>query len=147
MPKGFKIESEFNLQKQEDSKNKVIHRKHHRSGTNNHIEPNSQKKIRKKPENNISSAINSVLSENNTSNNKENESIPYLNKKSMRIHKPKIKEDLGYIDKNVIQGKSNPLRVSISKKCEKALFQIKKLGNFDYLYSKNSNYSSDILFI
>ena len=143
MPKGFKIESEFNLQKQEDSKNKVIHRKHHRS-TNTHIEQNSPKKIRKKPENNISSTINSNISENNTSNNKENESIPYLNKKSMRIHKPKIKEDLGYIDKNVIQGKSNPLRVSISKKCEKALFQIKKLENFDYLYSKNSNYSSDI---
>ena len=148
MPKGFKIESESNLQKQEDLKNKVIHRKHHRTGINsqniNH-EQNSPKKTRKKTENNINSTMNSIISENNTSNNKENEGVnlsnnnQLLNKKSMRIHKPKIKEDLGYIDKNVIQGKSNPLRVSISKKCEKALFLIKKLGNFDYLYSKNSN--------
>jgi hypothetical protein len=148
MPKGFKIESESNLQKQEDLKNKVIHRKHHRTGTNSQNIPheqNSPKKTRKKTENNINSTMNSIISENNTSNNKENEGVnlsnnnQLLNKKSMRIHKPKIKEDLGYIDKNVIQGKSNPLRVSISKKCEKALFLIKKLGNFDYLYSKNSN--------
>ena len=122
MPRGFKIESEINLLKDEESKNKINHNKKHKrhssiniTNTSNNEKP---KKIKKSKSENI---------------NKEN--LPVIvEKKSSRLHKPKIKEDLGYIDKDVIMGKSNPLRVSISKQCENGLSKIKKipLSNFFY---------------
>ena len=122
MPRGFKIESEINLLKDEESKNKINHNKKHKRHSSINITNTSNidkpKKIKKSKSENI---------------NKEN--LPVIvEKKSSRLHKPKIKEDLGYIDKDVIMGKSNPLRVSISKQCENGLSKIKKipLSNFFY---------------
>ena len=122
MPRGLKLESEINLLKDEESKNKINHNKKHKrhssiniTNTSNNEKP---KKIKKSKSENL---------------NKEN--LPVIvEKKSSRLHKPKIKEDLGYIDKDVIMGKSNPLRVSISKQCENGLSKIKKipLSNFFY---------------
>ena len=122
MPRGYKIESEINLLKEEESKNKINNNKKHKRHSSINITNTSNidkpKKIKKSKSENL---------------NKEN--LPVIvEKKSSRLHKPKIKEDLGYIDKDVIMGKSNPLRVSISKQCENGLSKIKKipLSNFFY---------------
>ena len=98
MPKGYKIESEMNLLKDDESKNKISKNK----------------------------------------KNKRHSSIVIIEKKSARLHKPKIKEDLGYIDKDVIMGKSNPLRVSISKQCDIGLTKIKKIPFWHFFYTSRT---------
>lgn len=63
---------------------------------------------------------------------------PIQQKKSLRQHKQVVKEDLGYIEKDITKGKSNPLRASANKQCEKCFAQLRKyqLSEFFY-YSQN----------
>ena len=64
----------------------------------------------------------------------ESQNSPIKEKHSLRQHKPRITEDLGYIDKDILKGKSNPLRASINKKCEKGFNDILKYKVSDFFY-------------
>ena len=54
-----------------------------------------------------------------------------------REHKPKIIEDLGYIDKDVIKGKSNPLFRAVNKICEKGIMKMKKIPYYSFFYNSS----------
>ena len=127
MPKGYKIESEMNLLKDDESKNKISKNKKNKRHSSIHISNSSNNEKPKK--------LKKAKSENL---NKENVPSVIIEKKSARLHKPKIKEDLGYIDKDVIMGKSNPLRVSISKQCDIGLTKIKKIPFWHFFYTSRT---------
>ena len=67
--------------------------------------------------------------------NKENKGIAI--RKMTREHKPKIIEDLGYIDKDVIKGKSNPLFRAVNKICEKGMLKMKKIQYYSFFYNSS----------
>jgi hypothetical protein len=58
-------------------------------------------------------------------------------RKTTREHKPKTIEDLGYIDKDVIKGKSNPLFRAVSKICEKGIIKMKKIQYYSFFYNSS----------
>ena len=139
IPNGFKIETEENLLKKDDKKKKgYIHRKHKRNFWNSNIlenivdnennidNNNNQEKAPKRRSKKSSSSQNT---ENKENNNK------IVMRKMTREHKPKIIEDLGYIDKDVIKGKSNPLFRAVNKICEKGMIKMKKIQYYSFFYN------------
>ena len=139
IPNGFKIETEENLLKKDDKKKKgYIHRKHKRNFGNSNIlenivdnennidNNNNQEKAPKRRSKKSSSSQNT---ENKENNNK------IVMRKMTREHKPKIIEDLGYIDKDVIKGKSNPLFRAVNKICEKGMIKMKKIQYYSFFYN------------
>ena len=149
MPKNFKIESEEVLMKNDDKKNKnFLHRKHRKTNSNNinFNTSNNDFTLQKTTPNKLTEIDN-----NNNNNNilkhkrsrkksgnlsKENSTNIIPNQKRLtRQHKPKIIEDLGYIDKDVIKGKSNPLRRAVNKICERGIIKIKKIPSCGFFYN------------
>ena len=59
-------------------------------------------------------------------------------RKMTREHKPKIIEDLGYIDKDIIKGKSNPLFRAVNKICDKGMEKMKKIQYYSFFYNNSS---------
>ena len=92
---------------------------------NNNIEKAPKQRKRKKSN-----------SSHNTEN-KENNKSTIVMRKMTREHKPKIIEDLGYIDKDIIKGKSNPLFRAVNKICEKGLLKIKKIQYYSFFYNSS----------
>jgi len=158
MPYGYKLESEEILLKKDEKRKKgYLHRKHkknYNSLLGNKIE-NSNNILDNS--NNCENKINEENSSNNNNNikvkkpgkksfhsandapggdnNKENKSIAL--RKMTREHKPKIIEDLGYIDKDVIKGKSNPVFRAVNKICEKGLMKMKKIPYYSFFYNSS----------
>ena len=130
MPRGFKLELEEILQKEQEDKNKpTAHQKKNKKCIPNIINTDHPRS-RKPP---------SRLNIENTPNSPKKQSIPSIQppipeKKSSRQPKPLIKEDLGYIDRDAIKGKSNPMRAAVSKLCEKGLARLKKNPLSDFFY-------------
>ena len=155
MPIGFKLETEENLLKIDDKKQKgYLHRKH-KKGNNSNI---GNKKVNENYNISIQNKISEdnnenknninikhrksrkksfhLLSEgNNLEDNKDNKNTGL--RRMSRTHKPKIIEDLGYIDKDVIKGKSNPLFRAINKNCEKGIMKIKKIPYYSFFYNSS----------
>ena len=147
IPYGYKLETEENLLKTDEKKKKgYLHRKHKRTfGNNNSILENIVDN-----ENNIESTnkINNIekvpkrrrkksFSSHNTEN-KENNNKTIIMRKMTREHKPKIIEDLGYIDKDIIKGKSNPLFRAVNKICDKGMEKMKKIQYYSFFYNNSS---------
>ena len=147
IPYGYKLETEENLLKTDEKKKKgYLHRKHKRTfGNNNSILENIVDN-----ENNIESTnkINNLekvpkrrrkksFSSHNTEN-KENNNKTTIMRKMTREHKPKIIEDLGYIDKDIIKGKSNPLFRAVNKICDKGKKKMKKIQYYSFFYNNSS---------
>ena len=147
IPNGYKLETEENLLKTDEKKKKgYLHRKHKRTfGNNNSILENIVDN-----ENNIESTnkINNLekvpkrrrkksFSSHNTEN-KENNNKTTIMRKMTREHKPKIIEDLGYIDKDIIKGKSNPLFRAVNKICDKGMEKMKKIQYYSFFYNNSS---------
>ena len=147
IPYGYKLETEENLLKTDEKKKKgYLHRKHKRNfGNNNSILENIVDN-----ENNIESnnKINNIekipkrrrkksFSSHNTEN-KENNNKTTIMRKMTREHKPKIIEDLGYIDKDIIKGKSNPLFRAVNKICDKGMEKMKKIQYYSFFYNNSS---------
>ena len=164
MPYGYKIETEENLLKKDEKKKKnYLHRKHKKNNTNtininnnnileniddneNNLEnsnninninninnTNAQKTKRRKKSFSSQNASNKENKENK--DNKDNKGIAL--RKMTREHKPKIIEDLGYIDKDVIKGKSNPLFRAVNKICEKGMIKMKKIQYYSFFYNSS----------
>ena len=147
IPYGYKLETEENLLKTDEKKKKgYLHRKHKRTfGNNSSILENIVDN-----ENNIESTnkINNIekvpkrrrkksfLSHN--TENKENNNKTTIMRKMTREHKPKIIEDLGYIDKDIIKGKSNPLFRAVNKICDKGMEKMKKIQYYSFFYNNSS---------
>jgi hypothetical protein len=154
MPSGYKLESEENLLKNDEKRHKsFLHRKHKKNSSsileskidsennNLNIKNNEeskdnkdtiikQKKTRKK--------IFPMGNEDNKGDDKENKENKSIAVRRMtREHKPKIIEDLGYIDKDVIKGKSNPLFRAVNKICEKGLMKMKKIPYYSFFYNSS----------
>ena len=149
MPKNFKIESEEVLMKNDDKKNKnFLHRKHKKTNSNNinfntsnndftfqKTTPNKLTEIdNNNKNNNILKHKRSRKKSGNLSKENSTNIIPNQ-KRLTRQHKPKIIEDLGYIDKDVIKGKSNPLRRAVNKICERGIIKIKKIPSCGFFYN------------
>lgn len=148
MPKGYKIETEENLIKNGEKRPKnYLHRRHRKINTsssnlvNNKLELDLQKINSVKSEETDNIYSDNLLKhkrprKKSASNNKEKNSTQIINPKRLtREHKPKIIEDLGYIDKDVIKGKSNPLRRAVNKICEKGILKIKKIPSCGFFYN------------
>ena len=146
IPIGYKLETEENLLKTDEKKKKgYLHKKHKRNPNNNSILENIVDN-----ENNIESnnkIINNdkipkrrrkkSFSSHNTEN-KENNTKTTIMRKMTREHKPKIIEDLGYIDKDIIKGKSNPLFRAVNKICDRGMEKMKKIQYYSFFYNNSS---------
>ena len=156
MPSGYKLETEEILLKKDEKRQKTyLHRKHKKQGS-------SILENKNENENNNTNGNNINIEENNDikgnpiikskksrmkNYNSFNEGLPGLNKKdsgnlpfrrmTTREHKPKIIEDLGYIDKDVIKGKSNPLFRAVNKICEKGIMKMKKIPYYSFFYNSS----------
>ena len=165
MPPGYKLETEEILLKTDEKRQKgYLHRKHKKNSNfilenknmneiNNNINNNNINNYsnldleNKNSENNIEIKNNTAtrhkkgrkksfhLLEGNNVNNKENKNVPM--RRMTREHKPKIIEDLGYIDKDVIKGKSNPLFRAVNKICEKGIMKMKKIPYYSFFYNSS----------
>ena len=156
MPLGYKLESEEILLKRDEKKQKnYLHRKHKKnissllenkndnenSNINNiNIKDIEENKDNKNKDNNIrprkirrKSFHSGRDSGIDNKENKENKTIAV--RRMTRQHKPKIIEDLGYIDKDVIKGKSNPLFRAVNKICEKGMMKMKKIPYYSFFYN------------
>lgn len=147
MPVGFKLELEEILKKEIEEKSKpIVHKKHKKGFTFSsdyprrprqaHKEISSQRQ--KENDNVLCSSSNNINNSNNTGNN----SYCVTEKKSLRQHKPIVREDLGYIDKDVIKGKSNPLRAAVCKQCEKGISKLRKNPVSEFFYFSTGNIPS-----
>ena len=149
LPFGFKIETEENLLKKDDKKKKgYLHRKHKKNFGNSNIlenfvdnENNIDMNLDNNNNNNIEKAPKQRKRKKSNSShnteNKENNKSTIVMRKMTREHKPKIIEDLGYIDKDIIKGKSNPLFRAVNKICEKGLLKIKKIQYYSFFYNSS----------
>ena len=157
MPSGFKLESEENLLKNDEKRHKsFLHRKHKKNSSsileskidsennNLNMRANEESKEIKDTKDTIikpkktRKKIFPIGNEDNKGvdkENKENKSIAV--RRMTREHKPKIIEDLGYIDKDVIKGKSNPLFRAVNKICEKGLMKMKKIPYYSFFYNSS----------
>ena len=77
-------------------------------------------------------------SSHNTENKENNNNKTTVMRKMTREHKPKIIEDLGYIDKDVIKGKSNPLFRAVNKVCEKGMIKMRKIQYYSFFYNNSA---------
>ena len=145
MPVGFKLELDEILQKEAEEKTKPpVHKKHKKGFSFSSDYPRRQTKLHKEEYNySVNDKIltaNNALMNGNDSSIMTNHSNIYTEKKSLRQPKPLIREDLGYIDKDVTKSKSNPMRAAVSKQCEKGFIKLKKNPIADYFYfSKKPN--------
>ena len=138
MPPGYKLETEEILLKKDEKRQKTyLHRKHKKNS--------SILDIKNDNENNN---INNLNIENkNSEDNFDTKNSTNLKQKKPRkksfhllnegISKPKIIEDLGYIDKDVIKGKSNPLFRAVNKICEKGIMKMKKIPYYSFFYNSS----------
>ena len=147
IPYGYKLETEENLLKTDEKKKKgYLHRKHKRNIGNtgsilenivdneNNIESNNKiNNIEKIPKRRRKKSFSSHNTENKENNNKT-----IIMRKMTREHKPKIIEDLGYIDKDIIKGKSNPLFRAVNKICDKGMEKMKKIQYYSFFYNNSS---------
>ena len=146
IPYGYKLETEENLLKTDEKKKKgYLHRKHKRTFGNNNsilenivdnennIESNKINNIEKVPKRRRKKSFSSHNTENKENNNKTT-----IMRKMTREHKPKIIEDLGYIDKDIIKGKSNPLFRAVNKICDKGMEKMKKIQYYSFFYNNSS---------
>ena len=151
MPYGYKLEFEDVLLKNDEKKQRhYLHRKHKKDNC-----LLLERKL-ENVNNNINNDLinsNQILADDNTNflklrkprsknlylttegDKKEGKGIAL--RKMPREHKPKIIEDLGYIDKDVIKGKSNPLFRAVNKICEKGLMKIKKIPYYSFFYNSS----------
>jgi hypothetical protein len=148
IPYGYKLETEENLLKTDDKKKKgYLHRKHKRNSAtsilenivdnennidinNSNISNNNNIEKIQKPRRRKKSS-----SSHNTENKENNNNKSIVMRKMTREHKPKIIEDLGYIDKDVIKGKSNPLFRAVNKICEKGMIKMRKIQYYSFFYN------------
>ena len=154
MPSGYKLETEENLLKKDEKRHKgYLHRKHKRNSSsileskidseNNNLniknvaEEKDSKEITIKPKKSRKKIfpLDPEGSKGDLKENKENQSIAV--RRMTREHKPKIIEDLGYIDKDVIKGKSNPLFRAVNKICEKGMMKMKKIPYYSFFYNSS----------
>lgn len=133
MPPGFKLELDEILIKEIEEKGKPVVHKKHRKGFNF-----SSDYPRKPRQSHKDEDTDNILAQNKSLIN-GNDNL-YTEKKSLRQPKPLIREDLGYIDKDAIKGKSNPMKAAVAKQCEKGFMKLKKNPVADYFYfSKRPN--------
>ncbi len=138
MPAGYKLELDEVLKKENEEKAKPVTHKKHKKGFNFSADYPKRPKKESVANNDRESSL--LLNNNSSNRSNNNNSInPIGEKKSFRQHKPLIKEDLGYIDKDVIKSKSNPLRAAVSKQCERALSKLRKNPAADYFYFAKGN--------
>ena len=145
IPYGYKLETEENLLKTDEKKKKgYLHRKHKRNNGNTSILENIVDNENNIEGNNVSNNLEKVtkprrrkksFSSHDTENKENNKNI--IMRKTTREHKPKTIEDLGYIDKDVIKGKSNPLFRAVSKICEKGIIKMKKIQYYSFFYNSS----------
>ena len=154
MPYGFKLETEENLLKKDEKRKKgYLHRKHKKFGNSSILE-NTVDNDNNIEMNNDNSNINNntalekgqkqkrrkkSFSSHNTENKENNNSKSIVMRKMTREHKPKIIEDLGYIDKDVIKGKSNPLFRAVNKICERGMIKMKKIQYYSFFYNSSKS--------
>ena len=154
MPYGFKLETEENLLKKDEKRKKgYLHRKHKKFGNSSILE-NTVDNENNIEMNNDNSNINNntalekgqkqkrrkkSFSSHNTENKENNNSKSIVMRKMTREHKPKIIEDLGYIDKDVIKGKSNPLFRAVNKICERGMIKMKKIQYYSFFYNSSKS--------
>ena len=133
MPPGFKLELDEILIKEIEEKGKPVVHKKHRKGFNF-----SSDYPRKPRQSHKDEDTDNIFAQNKSLIN-GNDNL-YTEKKSLRQPKPLIREDLGYIDKDAIKGKSNPMKAAVAKQCEKGFMKLKKNPVADYFYfSKRPN--------
>ena len=151
MPYGFKLETAENLLKKDEKKKKgYLHRKHKRFGNSNILEnivDNENNIEANIDNNNDNNNINEKaqkprrrkksFSSHNTENKENNNNKSIVMRKMTREHKPKIIEDLGYIDKDIIKGKSNPLFKAVNKVCERGMIKMKKIQYYSFFYNSS----------
>ena len=147
IPYGYKLETEENLLKTDEKKKKgYLHRKHKRTfGNNNSIlenivdNDNNIESTNKK--NNLEKVhkrrLKKSISNHNTKNTENNNKTTIM-RKMTREHKPKIIEELGQIDKDIIKGKSNPLFRAVNKICDKGMEKMKKIQYYSFFYNNSS---------
>ena len=153
MPSDYKLESVENLLKNDEKRHKsFLHRKHKKNSSsilenkidsennNLNIKTEESKDIKdtiikqKKPRRKIF-PIGNEDNKGDDKENKENKNIAI--RRMTREHKPKIIEDLGYIDKDIIKGKSNPLFRAVNKICEKGIMKMKKIPYYSFFYNSS----------
>ena len=142
MPLGYKLENEDNLLKNEEKRHKnYLHRKSRRDNaiTTENKKDNENSNINFETKN-INDNRNNIKQKKprkklEGTQNGENNEIKI--RRPTREHKPKIIEDLGYIDKDVIKGKSNPLFRAVNKICEKGIMKIKKIPYYSFFYNSS----------
>ena len=156
IPYGYKLETEENLLKTDDKKKKgYLHRKHKRNSATSILENivdnennidinNSNNNLNNSNINNNNEKMQKPRrrkkssSSHNTENKENNNNKTIVMRKMTREHKPKIIEDLGYIDKDVIKGKSNPLFRAVNKVCEKGMIKMRKIQYYSFFYNNPS---------
>ena len=154
MPYGFKLETEENLLKKDEKRKKgYLHRKHKKFGNSSILENivDNENNIDNNNKNNINNDITTLekgqkqrrrkksFSSHNTENKENTNNKSIVMRKMTREHKPKIIEDLGYIDKDVIKGKSNPLFRAVNKICEKGMIKMKKIQYYSFFYNSSKS--------
>ena len=155
MPYGFKLETEENLLKKDEKRKKgYLHRKHKKFGNSSILENIVDNENNIDNNNNINNNINNIttlekgqkqrrrkksFSSHNTENKENTNNKSIVMRKMTREHKPKIIEDLGYIDKDVIKGKSNPLFRAVNKICEKGMIKMKKIQYYSFFYNSSKS--------
>ena len=133
-----KIDSEKN--NIDNNVNNAIDNKNNEENNNNLIKNSNANTRQKKPRKKSFHLLNETTSidNNNNNNNKENKDNKSIAVRRMtREHKPKIIEDLGYIDKDVIKGKSNPLFRAVNKICERGIMKLKKVPYYSFFYNSS----------
>ena len=157
LPYGIKIETEEILLKKDEKKKKgYLHRKHKKNfGNSNNILENILDNNENNIDMNLENNNNNIEklpkrrrkksnSSHNTENKDNNNKSQIVMRRMTREHKPKIIEDLGYIDKDIIKGKSNPLFRAVNKVCEKGLLKIKKIQYYSFFYNYNSSKQNEL---
>ena len=150
MPYGFKLETEENLLKKDEKRKKgYLHRKHKKFGNSSILENivDNENNIDNNNINNITTLEKGQkqrrrkksFSSHNTENKENTNNKSIVMRKMTREHKPKIIEDLGYIDKDVIKGKSNPLFRAVNKICEKGMIKMKKIQYYSFFYNSSKS--------
>ena len=153
MPYGFKLDTEENLLKKDEKKKKgYLHRKHKKFGNSNILENivDNENNIDMNTDNNNNDINNNIIekaqkpkrrkksfSSHNVENKENDNNKSIVIRKMTREHKPKIIEDLGYIDKDIIKGKSNPLFRAVNKICERGIIKMKKIQYYSFFYNSS----------
>lgn len=137
MPKGFKLEAEDNLNKAPILRGRpYLNKKTKRAKTGSLNTSNFLSNSEKNDEN---STVSKPKRQRKRHSNLDSILIQGYESKLRREHKPKVIEDLGYIDKDIVKGKSNPLRRAVAKVCERGMLKIKKIPYFAFFYNASKS--------